>query len=321
MANLIAGPAVGEEKGEVLRTATLEEKPIWRGLFESVHDALFPPRFPPLDITSTPIPVVDRMAAKTNPWAFGTATLVNGGLLAIAILLGLKEVTSHFSDPVRNAPIDMSQLRLPALANGNQSGGAGGSHDLVDPIQGRPPKIELTPLAPPQVARIANPKLAVDPAIAATRIELPDTSTMPNLGVSKSGNVTVDSNGPGTLSGIGWRASGGVGPGDGPGYGPGSDPGIFIAGRGGVTVPVPIFTPEAEFSDEARRQKYQGICLVAIIVDAHGNPQNVHVVRHLGMGLDEKAMEAIRKYRFKPATKDGKPVAAAITVEVDFRLF
>ena len=43
-----------------------------------------------------------------------------------------------------------------------------------------------------------------------------------------------------------------------------------------------------------------------MIVDAQGNPQNVHVIRTLGMGLDEKAMEAVRKYKFKPAMKDGK---------------
>jgi periplasmic protein TonB len=201
---------------------------------------------------------------------------------------------------------------------GNHDGGSGGSHDLADPIQGHPPRVDLNALAPPQVAIIARPKLEVDPAID---IRIPDSTAMPNLGVLKSGNVTIESNGPGDRAGIGLRGIGGVGPGNGPGYGPGSDAGVYIAGLGGVTVPVPIFTPEAEFSDEARRQKYQGICLVAIIVDAHGVPQNIHVVRHLGMGLDEKAMEAIRKYRFKPATKDGKPVAAAITVEVDFRLF
>jgi TonB family protein len=57
-------------------------------------------------------------------------------------------------------------------------------------------------------------------------------------------------------------------------------------------------------------------------VDAQGNPQSLHVVRTLGMGLDEKAMEAVRKYRFKPALKDGKtPVASMITVEVDFHLY
>jgi TonB family protein len=61
--------------------------------------------------------------------------------------------------------------------------------------------------------------------------------------------------------------------------------------------------------------------MLSVIVDAHGNPQNVHVIRTLGMGLDEKALEAVRRYRFKPGTKDGKPVSVLISVAVDFRLF
>ena len=85
---------------------------------------------------------------------------------------------------------------------------------------------------------------------------------------------------------------------------------------------MPLNQVEAEFSDEARRAKYQGVCLVSLIVDAQGNPQDPHVVRTLGMGLDEKAMEAVRKYKFKPAMKDGHtPVPVMITVEVNFRLY
>jgi TonB family protein len=84
---------------------------------------------------------------------------------------------------------------------------------------------------------------------------------------------------------------------------------------------VPIVSPEAEFSDEARRNKYQGVCMISVIVDARGYPRNPRVVRSLGMGLDEKALEAVQKYRFKPATKNGKAVAATISVEVNFRLY
>jgi TonB family protein len=77
----------------------------------------------------------------------------------------------------------------------------------------------------------------------------------------------------------------------------------------------------AQYTDDARRAKYQGVCLIGLIVDAQGNPQNVHVVRALGMGLDEKAIEAIRQYKFRPAMKDGKtPVPVTITIEVNFRL-
>jgi TonB family protein len=90
----------------------------------------------------------------------------------------------------------------------------------------------------------------------------------------------------------------------------------------GVSAPVPLNTVEAEFTDEARRTKNQGICLIELIVDAQGNPQNPRVIRRLGMGLDEKALDAVKKYRFKPAMKDGKiPVPVKITVEVNFRLY
>ena len=97
----------------------------------------------------------------------------------------------------------------------------------------------------------------------------------------------------------------GTGNGWGPGTGGNAGGGLFRIG-GGVSAPVPIVSPEAEFSDEARRAKYQGVCLVSLIVDAQGNPQNPRVIRALGMGLDEKALEAVRKYKFKPAMKDGQ---------------
>jgi TonB family protein len=171
---------------------------------------------------------------------------------------------------------------------------------------------------------IEHPKLPADSAIAVENIQLPDSPAIPNIGVHQSPNVTVASNGQGIHSGIGTGSHGGDGPGNGPGYGPGSDGGfggnVYSLG-GGVTAPVPIVTPEAEFSDEARRNKYQGLCLISLIVDAHGNPQNPRVIRALGMGLDEKALDAIRRYKFKPGTKDGKPVAVVMTIEVDFRLF
>ncbi len=97
--------------------------------------------------------------------------------------------------------------------------------------------------------------------------------------------------------------------------------GVCTAGVGGVSNPIPIVTPEAEFSDEARRQKYQGVCMISIIVDTHGYPQDPRVIQPLGMGLDEKALAAVKLYRFKPALKDGKPVNARIWVAVNFRLY
>jgi len=261
----------------------------------------------------------DRMALRTNPWALGSATVINGGIVALAILLGMRAATNRFSPTSTGAHVDISDLHIfaPLPARPSNGGNGGGSHDLIDPTEGRNPPFAVTPIAPPMVPLVQQPKLPEESAI---NIRLPEDNSMPNIGVHNS-TVTLVSNGPGGPNGIGTGNNGSYGPGNGPGWGPGNGSSVYVPGQAGVVVPALIFAPEAEFSDEARRNKYQGVCMVSIIVDTHGNPQNVHVIRALGMGLDERAVEAIRRYRFKPGTKDGKPVPVMITVRVDFNLF
>jgi protein TonB len=303
---------------------TVEDQPLWSGLYESVRDRFFPPKLPPLELTSTPVPVTDRMASNTNPWAVGTATLVNGGILAFLLLMGVRAVVR--SDPAHRVDsgfhIDNFPLFAPSRADSSHGGQGGGTNDPLDPNKGRPPKIDMNAIEKVQVPLLDHPKLTLDNSIAVPPdIKLPDNPTMAMIGVHNSANVTVVSGGPGSHGGIGFGPDGGYGPGSGPGWGPDSGNGIYKPGVGGVSQPIPIFTPEAEFSDEARRQKYEGVCLISVIIDAQGNPQSPHVVRALGMGLDEKALQAVMKYRFKPARKDGKPVAVRISVMVNFRLF
>jgi protein TonB len=157
-------------------------------------------------------------------------------------------------------------------------------------------------------------------------ITLPDNPMLPNIGVTRSANVTLASNGSGSGGGMGSGSGGGLGSGRGNGYGPGSGGGagggLYRVGTGGVSAPQVLHSVDPEFSDEARRAKYQGLCLISLIVDAQGNPQNPRVIRTLGMGLDEKALEAVRQYKFRPAMKDGRtPVPVQITIEVNFRLY
>jgi periplasmic protein TonB len=308
-------------------SGSFEEKPVWADLYEGLRERMHPPKLPPLELTSTPIPTPDRMAVKTNPWAIGTATALNGCVLVIFILLGVGSTIRHDPQPNPIGNIHLSDFTLFAPSHAPAAGGGGGgSNQLIDPIAGRTPKQEMILTTPPQIPLIEHPKLAMDPAIAVPlTIKLPDDASLPNIGVRNSANVTLASNGPGVHAGIGTGDGGGDGPGKGPGYGPGSYGGtggsIYRAGIGGVSNPIPIVTPEAEFSDEARRNKYQGVCIISVIVDSHGYPQNLRVVRSLGMGLDEKALAAVKGYRFKPARKDGKPVPVMIEVEVNFRLF
>jgi periplasmic protein TonB len=300
--------------------AGLEDKPLWAALYENLRDAIFPQHLPPLELTSKPIPVPDRMAVRTNPWALGSATVINGGIVALAILLGMKAAINRLPPSSTGPHIDISPLHIfaPAQATPSNGGNGGGSHDLIDPTEGSNPPFAVTPIAPPMVPLITQPKLPEESAID---IRLPEDNSMPNIGVHNS-TVTVVSSGPGGRHGVGWGKNGDFGPGSGNrGWGPGDTEGISYPDERGVVVPALIYAPEAEFSDEARRNKYQGTCVLSIIVDAHGNPQNVHVIRTLGMGLDEKALEAVRRYRFKPGTKDGKPVPVLISVAIDFRLF
>ncbi|MGB6191460.1 MAG: energy transducer TonB, partial [Terracidiphilus sp.] len=87
------------------------------------------------------------------------------------------------------------------------------------------------------------------------------------------------------------------------------------------SAPVPIVTPEARYSNEARKKRISGECLISFIVDGQGMPRNPRVVKSLGHGLDENALEAVSHYRFKPALKAGyEPIPVMISVAVDFKL-
>ena len=95
----------------------------------------------------------------------------------------------------------------------------------------------------------------------------------------------------------------------------------FYKVGGGVSAPIPLNSVEAEFTDAARRAKYQGTCGLTLIVDTHGMPQDLRVLQPLDYGLTENAIEVASRYRFKPAMKAGEPVPVTITVRVNFQLY
>jgi protein TonB len=98
-------------------------------------------------------------------------------------------------------------------------------------------------------------------------------------------------------------------------------PGMPLHVGGAVQKPIAIHTVDLEYSDEARVANYSGSVLVYLWVDKNGNPSHIRVVKGAGMGLDEKAVEAVRQYKFKPATLNGEPVTVDLYVNVNFQIF
>src|ERR1700734_855835 len=327
--NTVPKPGNEPELNLLLAPDTFE--PLWKSLSRGLDDFFFPKKLPPLKLESKPEPVKDI-------WGFynykkdGALTSTAFHVVVIGLIIGgtifaRRMVTKVEAKPqVETKLIDPGDYALKPAKTQAGGGGGGGDRDVLKASQGRLPKFsmqaQITP--PAAVIRNPNPKLAVEPTIMVPpEIHVNMASNMPNFGDPKSSAV-IPSNGTGSMSGIGSGSNGGVGSGDGRGLGPGegmgTGGGVFRPGRG-VTPPRPIYSPDPEFSEEARKAKYQGTCTLMIVVATDGHPINIRVVNSLGMGLDEKAIETVRTWRFEPGQKDGHPVNVEMAVEVDFHLY
>jgi TonB family protein len=300
---------------------------IWTSLFSNLGDVFFSKKQPPLKLTSTPVAVADPLAIKRSPTSSAISFIMHAGMIGLIGWLTL-QAHSHIVLPqkVSITPIDIKPfipVTMPA-AKAMGGGGGGGVHQIVEPSKGRIPPVAKTQTAPPQILKIDHPKLAVEPTVVMPQaVKLPDNN-MPNVGLPQSPQIALASQGGGSGSGFGQGSGGGLGSGHGNGIGPGSGGGYgggVMSVGGGVAAPQVIHSVDPEFSDEARREKYAGAVAIQLIVDTNGNPQNIQVVRHLGMGLDEKAIEAVRQYKFKPAMYQGHAVAVRVVIDVNFRLY
>jgi TonB family protein len=254
--------------------------------------------------------------------SFVFSFVLNTVILALLLWAGswtathVPEIKQAMGPAVDISPYAMSPSDKPV-----GGGGGGGSHEKLEASKGNLPKLSKTQITPPTVLPPESPKLAVAPTVVVPpEIKLPQGGQM---GDPLSKVLGPLSNGTGIGGGIGSGRGGGVGSGTGPGVGEGHGGGIgggaYHVG-GGVSRPRAIFSPDPEFSDEARKNKHQGTVLLHLIVGADGKTSNIQVIRSLGMGLDEKAVEAARQWRFDPAKKDGKPVPVEVDMEINFRL-
>jgi TonB family protein len=293
---------------------------LWRGIKETIN----PPKLPPLEVTSKPVAVKDiwgQTSGNESRSALGSL-LIHGGVVALLIILSSSKQVQQVVKDFTPLAAPLSEY-VPKVAPKKQTmggGGGGGARDVTPPSKGKLPKVAPKQFVPPQLQKVEQPKLVMEPTIIAQENTLPKVN-LPMLGDPLSG-LSAPSQGPGS-GGFGKGSGGGVGSGSGAGYGPGSGGGTgggaYRVG-GGVSAPSVLFKVEPEYSEEARKAKFQGTVVLSIVVDPSGKARDIKVIRPLGLGLDEKAIEAVSKWRFKPGQKDGAPVPVQATVEVNFRL-
>jgi len=292
----------------------LQEEGVLASLWSNVRDVFFPVKLPPLVLESKPIAVIDRMATKQDP----RATAASFAFYALLILLigWLIHKKVQFSAPVKTATL--TQLTPPppqAPPKADVMGGGGGQKGPTPVTKGELPKFADMQITPPKAPPMIEPKIKMpDPTIEVQKDLKMANAPMPNLGMPNS-PLLGTSMGNGNGTGIGSGSGTGLGPGSGGNYGGG----VKHIG-GGVSAPVVIYQVEPEFSEEARKAKAAGNVLVNLWVDEQGRPQHVRVLRGVGMGLDEKAIEAVQKWRFKPGMKGGQAVNVRAQIEVNFRL-
>jgi TonB family protein len=211
-------------------------------------------------------------------------------------------------------------------------GGGGGKGAPVPASMGELPGFSLRP---PIIAPDPRPAL-VPPTLPVAETVMVDPRLQPNRDADAvtglpAGAIGPPSNGPGSDGGLGTGHQGGIGPGDGRGVGPGNG---YNTGNGpprlGGThdviprsvdkLPQALNKPRPNYTEEARKNRVQGIVRARVLIEADGAAKGVELTSHLPDGLDEEALNAIHQMRFSPAERNGQPVAYWVTLEVEFNL-
>ncbi len=278
-------------------SSPLYSVPLWRQLAREVRDRIRPRPEPELVLESQPVPVKEIWSRERKAGQRLGSIAIHLAVLGILLL--------PFWKPVRAAVEPRDEVLAPTLLAPGPSlpkmkrlaGGGSPMHKLA------PPKLMPVDAPKPLVA----PPIKLMPATAAANLPLPAFGD------------------PGRMAGPPGTSAGhsGAGPG-----GSGTDPnggGDCVAGPcaagGDISQPIPIYEPDPQYSDAARKAKFQGTVIVSVIIGTDGHVHDPHIRRALGLGLDEKALEAIKLWRFEPARKNGRPVQVAANIEVNFHLY
>ena len=288
--------------------------------------------------------------ARRSP---GAALAASGALHLIVVAVGIAATTLGLASGGDPQPVRLDPARLVFLATPGPGGGGGGgglrqpapppraelktaaavkspvpapkrlTTRKPDPAVRRPdppvaPRPEPRPVDPPP----APPAPAVTPQVTAP---VPAASSDPRdrPGVVSESTAQADSQGPGTGAGVGTGAGTGIGEGTGSGVGPGTGGGTgggpYRPGSG-ITAPSVLHEVRPDYTEEARRQGVEGDVVLELVVRRDGTVGDVKVLQGLGAGLDRRAIDAVRRWRFAPARRYGTPVDVLVEVAVEFKL-
>jgi TonB family protein len=247
---------------------------------------------------------------STNPGALASSALVQTSIVAILLLAG----TTHI---VRKPPTEITLLAPPPLVKPTEhrtgQRGGGGQHSPLPTLKGQLPRPATKVFVPPAITT-AHPALVMDASLLAPA----DAWNAPASAIGDPLGIFGGTAGRGKGGGLGDGDGSGIGDNAGSGTRDG-ETGIFGVGNG-VSRPEVISKADPEYSEEARKAKYSGSVILSIVVNTDGRAANIKVVKSLGMGLDEKAIEAVRRWLFRPGMNNGVPVRVRAQIEINFRL-
>ncbi len=283
---------------------------------------------------------LERAELRTRKMEAGMLSiLVHFTLVGLAVFL-----VFHKVDPLPPSDatvfVNTNPVYMPFPGDGREGGGGGGGgkQEKLPASGGRMPettRVQMVAPDPsnPQPLVPAEDLMAAAPSVQMP-IDIPQDQSLP-IGDVTAPPREYSSSGPGMGGGIGTGRGTGVGPGSGPGVGPGSGGGMgggsgggigsgigpYVVGNG-VKPPIAIYQPLPAYTEEARKARAEGIVLIQAIIRRDGTVDSFKVLRGLGYGLDESAINTIAtKWRFRPGTLNGTPVDVQANIEVSFRLY
>jgi len=271
----------------------------------------------------------EQQSKRIGP-ALGFAMLFHmvGGLL---LIFAVRNGGGTPTETAALLPVQPDSRIIWLTQPGPGGGGGGGGNQMKEPprkaeLPGKD-KITVPVSKPPALEPPRQTKVEPDPVellnipaktLADATASLPGTiEAVPSLPTPSQGSGRGGGAGTGTGSGVGPGTGSGLGPGSGGGTGGG----VYQPGSG-VTTPVPIFEPRPQYTSDAMRARVQGSAVLSCVVTPDGSVAEVEVVRSLDstFGLDEEAIKAAKRWRFKPGTLRGEAVSVRVLIQMDFTL-